>query len=238
MSNAGNENTGRIILAQRKETYATVGAQLEEARTGKALAVERSENKNRLLERNKTAVEGLEKKAAVLEEEATLQKKRIAEINAEFEGLGKKIKEAAEKKSLLQSGAEQKEKKLAEMNSAVETASSELVSLNEGLFEKKALLSGLRQETEFKKQAMRETMQAIESLQAKVSEREKKAGLLAQLRKKFGNISESLAKIQRESERALEALKESEAEKKNVNESIEMLGKNFSIIMPFGTHSY
>ncbi len=223
-----SERLNKLILAQRKETYAIIGAQLEEARTGKALAVEKLENKNRFLERNKLAIEGLEKKAKNLEEEAVIQKKRIGEINTELEGLGKKIKEAAEKKNLLQSGAEQKEKKLAEMNAAMERTTSELASLNEELFEKKALLSGIKRETEFKKQDMRETMQVIEAIEAKVSEREKKIGLLTQLRKKFGNVSESLSKIQKESERALETLKEVEAEKKNVNESIETLGKNFA----------
>ncbi|MCK4883613.1 MAG: hypothetical protein KAS30_01955, partial [Candidatus Diapherotrites archaeon] len=114
------------------------------------------------------------------------------------------------------------------MNETMERTSSELALLNEELFEKKALLSGIKRETELKKQDMRETMQVIETIEAKVSEREKKTGLLTQLRKKFGNISESLTKLQRESERALEALKEVEAEKKNVNESIETLGKNFA----------
>ncbi len=223
-----SERLNKLILAQRKETYATVGAQLEEARTGKALAAERLENKNRLFERNKTTVEGLEKKVVTLEEEAVIQKKRIGEINIELEGIGKKIKEAAEKKNLLQSEAEQKEKKLSEMNATMEKTTLELASLNEEFFEKKALLSGIRRETEFKKQAMRETMQVIETLEAKVSEREKKTGLLIQLRKKFENVSESLTKIQNESERVLETLKEVEAEKKNINESIETLGKNFA----------
>ena len=36
-----SERLNKLILVQRKETYATVGAQLEEARTGKALAAER-----------------------------------------------------------------------------------------------------------------------------------------------------------------------------------------------------
>ncbi len=223
-----SERLNKLILSQRKETYATVGAQLEEARTGKALAAERLENKNRLFERNKTTVEVLEKKTLIIEEEAVIQKKRVSEINAELEVLGKKIKETAEKKNLLQSDAEQKERKLTEMNAVMERTTSELASLNEELFEKKVLLNGIKQKTEFKKQVMRETIQAIESAEAKVLEREKKAGLLAQLRKKFGNISETLAKTQREGERALEVLKETEAEKKGVVESIEMLGKNFA----------
>jgi len=52
-----------------------------------------------LLERNKTTIEGLEKKVVTLEEEAAIQKKRIGEINTELEGLGKKSKKLRKKRT-------------------------------------------------------------------------------------------------------------------------------------------
>ncbi|MFA4855614.1 MAG: AAA family ATPase [archaeon] len=220
------EKLNKAVLSQREKIYATVGAQLEEARTKKALVQERIGNQKQQVEKNAGRASELEEKAEAVEKEIAKTKARVKEIGVSLEAIARKIKEAGEKKAGLQAGVEQREKRIAELNEAKENLSSELGSLNEALAEKRAMLVGLQREIESKKQAMRENMQSIEAMQAKVSEREKKAALLAQLRSKFGNIDERLSKTQKESDASLEALKEAEAERKNVAESIELLEKS------------
>jgi len=222
------EKLNKDILAQSEKTYATVGSQLEEARTQKALLGERLENKASVVERNRQKKQALGEKAEHLRDEILAQETRASEIGHILLELGKKIRGANERKGGLEASAGKREEKLAEMNAEREKVFLELDKCNEELFEKQTALNSLLKESEMRRQAMRETIQENEALDARLSEREKKAGLLAGLEKKFGNISAALSKAERESEKALDSLKESEAEKRNIAESIEMLGKSFA----------
>jgi len=222
------EKLNAEILAQKEKTYATVGAQLEEAKTGKALLHERIENRKNSIEKSRARAEELEGKAKRIDKEIEDQEERVEEINAELLELEKRIKEASGKKEELQAVAEEKEAKLRAMNDETEALSSELSSLNEKMFENKSLLHSSQKELELKKESMRETMKVIEGLDERIEGKEKKQSLLVQIEKKFPTLEQSLQKDREESEKVLDSLKEAEAEKKNLAEGIETLAKGFA----------
>ena len=59
------EKLNEEILTQKEKTYATIGAKLEEAKTGKALLQERLENKKEMVRRNNARSQELEEKSFV-----------------------------------------------------------------------------------------------------------------------------------------------------------------------------
>ncbi len=220
------EELNRRILGHRERAYATVGAQLEEAKTEKALQNERIESKKELLERNRERNASLEQRAHSLEVEIKAQKHKLKEIDASLPEIQKKAKQALQAKAELQVGAEQREKTLAELEAQRETLSSDLERLKEEMMQKNASLQSIVREGELKRQAMREASQAIQLLEPKISEREKKLMLLSQLREKHGNIGQALKKAELARDKDLQELKEAEAERKIASESIELLKKS------------
>jgi chromosome segregation protein len=213
------------ILKQRERIYATTGAELEEAKTSKALQQERLEAKLSLIERNKAKASELEARVKKIEVEIVEQDARVKEIDALLPALRKKAGEALEKKKELEQEAEQREARIAEMNEARENLSQELDLAQNALFEKNGLLREMQKESELRKQSLNEVSEAIEILRQKIGLREKKHAMLGQIREKYVNIEEALKKAEKSFGKALDSLKEAQAEKKNLNESIELLSK-------------
>ncbi len=220
-ANALNEE----VLKQRERIYATTGAELEEAKTAKALQQERVEGKLVLIERNKAKAAGLETRVERIESEIAEQNARIKEIDTLLPGLQKKAKEAMERKKEVQAEAEQRETKIMEMNEACDKISQELDLAQNNLFEKSALLREMRKESDLRKQSLNELSEAIELLRQKIGLKEKKHVMLGQIREKYGNVEEALKKAEKSFGKALDSLKEVQAEKKNLNEAIELLSK-------------
>lgn len=223
-----SEKLNAEILAQKEKAYATFGAKLEEAKTAKALLGERLGNKKLHIESNETRAAELEGRGTALESRIREGSARIKQIELQLAELKSRLKDAGEKKAELQKIAEEKEKKAKEIREEAESHSAELSRLSETLFEKKASLASLQKELEQKKNEMRETMQSIETMEAKTDEKEKKASLLLQIETKHGNLEEKLRQAMKESEKALETLKEAEAEKKQLTEGIELLQKSIA----------
>lgn len=214
------------ILRQRERIYATTGAELEEAKTAKALKQERLEGRLGLIERNKKKALELEARAERLEKEIAEQDARVKEIDALLPGIRSKAREALERKKSLQEEAGRLEARLSEMSEARDRLAHELeISQNE-LSEREAVFREVRKEAELKKAALEELSAGMEAMKQKIDGKEKKNAMLGQLRERYGSVEEALKKAENGFEKVLDSLKEAQAEKKALNESIELLSKS------------
>lgn len=220
------EKLNKEILAQKEKTYATIGAKLEEAKTGKALLQERFENKKMLVDRNDNRAQELEERTGRIEKEIEEQKERSKEITSKLGALENKIESASGKKIALEESAKEKETSIAEMNEELDSISKEFSAMKEKIFEKKSGLNTLQKEIELKKESMREILRSIEKLEPKIQEKENKTAMVTQIEKKHGGLEEKISKLKREGEKNLESLKETEAEQRKLSEGLELLEKS------------
>ncbi len=226
---AESNKLGEEMLGSSENTYATVGARLEEAKAEKSQLLERIERKQELVARNNRRLEENKGGVAGIEAEVRAEEQRIAQICSELPGLRNELQSVEEKKALLEKRLKKSEQSLQERNAAEERLSLLLAELNERRTKAVSALNVLQNEMAMKKELLQQLLLEQEQLAAKLDERDKSRQLLNTLHRQFENPARQLSATEKQNISCLDELKAVEAEKRGLAESIAVLGKSVAI---------
>jgi len=218
------------LLSFSEKTYATVGAQLEGAKTERGILAERAENRNLLLGRNSAKIAEIKARVREIDAETAADEAKIREIDKSLPGLNGQIAELLPRKSALEQQQLGGEEKSRQLQMEEEKISSELRELNESKYRLIASLNSAKKERELHQQMVKELAEGRERLRPLVEAKEKSSQLLQQLRKKFpGGLAQLISAAEKESEDVLSELKGAEAEERSINEGITALQKSYAL---------
>ncbi|MDD5162599.1 MAG: AAA family ATPase [Candidatus ainarchaeum sp.] len=206
-----SEEINRLILAGSKEAFANFGIKTEEKKAEKMLAVQDSENKKRLLEKNNSRIFYLEEKIKAFLNEQNNREKELAAIEKELPELKRQLDVLRQRKKELEEKGMGKESALKEMDRALVLLAEEESKAQKILFEKKAEISALQREIAFEKLALQETSAELEKAKSEFTRKDEKKHSLDKLMQEHPDIKEELKIVSNEIKKSIVDSKSNES---------------------------